>query len=489
MRVADAAGSADSRSVPALVFARTAAIVVAYTVFFFGCLPALLAAFGTELDRSFALLPVAPPAWLVASLFAGGVALLVGSMLSLAIAGRGWPISHLPPTWLVVRGPYAWMRHPIYVGYELAFVAAGLWYGSLGTALGGGALLCALWVTYATVFEEPRLAERHAAAFDAYRRRVPLFPLGERAARLVGRVWCAGLPLFDALAARTVLFELGMTRWVTFGLFAALGATLALGDAYRALTAFVSPRTAAIFTLVTPWVVVLGARALALLYDLRLLVVNRRSALGRVGFVSWGGYLGLAISALAFAPGSGLAPLAWLDRVFTAALLCSACGRLGCLTYGCCYGRPHPAGVLFANGASKAVRETGRAERRVPTQLLSSALALAVFAVAHLIMVHAAPGVTLSLGFLAYGLGRFNIEQQREEPRFGRFHLTRGQLACALVFTLALAAFFAVPASMPPVPHAAERSVLEALVVALPGGLSTFVATAMHGRDIGRWWS
>jgi protein-S-isoprenylcysteine O-methyltransferase Ste14/prolipoprotein diacylglyceryltransferase len=469
--------------------ARTSVIVLAYFVGFFLFLPALLFAFGLRLDRLCALSPVAPPLWISTSLFASGSSLLVGSMLTLALAGRGWPISHLPPTWLVTRGPYAWMRHPIYVGYALMLVGAGLWFGSAGVAWGAGALLWGGWLTYATAFEEPRLAERYGAAFEAYRRRVPLVPLAPAASRGFARLWSALSPLFDALAARTVLFELGPTRWVTFGLFAAFGATLALVDAYLGLVRLVPARIALWFVLTAPPAVILGSRVLALLYELRLLVANRRAALGRVGFVSWGGYVGLAACAVACAGSSGLPALAWLDRVFIAALLCSASGRIGCLTYGCCYGKSHPRGVLFANPVCKAVRETGRAARRVPAQLLSSVLALVIFAVANVAVSHSAPGLTLLLGFLAYSLGRFNIERQREEVRFGAFGLTRGQVACAVVFTLALALFFALPSARAPLAQNPGKDWLAALVVAVPGGLMTFVVTGMHGRDIGRWWS
>lgn len=157
---------------------RTALTLFAYAVVFFGALPALLWAFGGAVDAVLGLPRARGQAWewVGVGLAVPGAALMLWSMLLLRLDGRGWPVSHLPPTHLVRRGPYAWMRHPIYVGYTLAFAGAAAVSGSPGRALGATAALTVGWILYALYFEEPRLQKRLGATSRAYRDRTPLFP-------------------------------------------------------------------------------------------------------------------------------------------------------------------------------------------------------------------------------------------------------------------------------------------------------------------------
>jgi ABC-2 type transport system ATP-binding protein len=170
--------SVAARNPPWLDLLRTTLMVVAYTLVFFGVLPASLWAFGGWLDHGLALPRPDAGAWTAAGalLAAAGTALMLWSMWLLRVVGKGWPISHLPPRHLVRHGPYAWMRHPIYVGYTLAFAGAGVLDGSLGRAVGATALLTAGWLAYALWFEEPRLQRRLGGATLAYRDRTPLLP-------------------------------------------------------------------------------------------------------------------------------------------------------------------------------------------------------------------------------------------------------------------------------------------------------------------------
>ena len=160
--------------------ARRAAIVAGYVAVFWGALPGALWTLGAGADR---WLPPAPATARAtgALLTLGGSAFLAWSMLHLIRRGRGLPISHLPPGRMVVTGPYRWARHPIYVGYTLAFSGVGLWAGSLGNGLVSAAVLTAAWIVYARRFEEPRLRRRYGAAYDAYAARTGLFGIGRHA--------------------------------------------------------------------------------------------------------------------------------------------------------------------------------------------------------------------------------------------------------------------------------------------------------------------
>jgi ABC-2 type transport system ATP-binding protein len=159
---------------------RTAGIVTAYTLVFFGILPALLWQAGGALDSLLDPGRLRGGGWTAAGalLAVAGSGLMLWSMWLLRVDGEGWPISHLPPKRLVRHGPYAWMRHPIYVGYTLAFAGAALLDGSPGRAVGATALLTAGWLLYALFFEEPRLQRRLGAPTLAYREATPLLPGG-----------------------------------------------------------------------------------------------------------------------------------------------------------------------------------------------------------------------------------------------------------------------------------------------------------------------
>lgn len=61
----------------------------------------------------------APPYDLGMALCLFGGCLLVWSMLSLMVHGRGLPMNAFPPPRFVSQGPYRLLSHPIYVGFCL----------------------------------------------------------------------------------------------------------------------------------------------------------------------------------------------------------------------------------------------------------------------------------------------------------------------------------------------------------------------------------
>ncbi|CAN5909283.1 hypothetical protein BH23GEM7_BH23GEM7_21140 [soil metagenome] len=170
--------SSDLAPSPVVGLLRTSLIVAIYTLVFFGALPAFLWVFGGALNGILQLPGLQGTVWVAVGgvLAAAGAGLVLWSMWLLRVDGKGWPISHLPPKYLVERGPYAWMRHPIYVGYTLAFAGAAMLDGSAGRSFGATALLTAGWIVYALYFEEPRLLRRHGAPSVAYREATPLLP-------------------------------------------------------------------------------------------------------------------------------------------------------------------------------------------------------------------------------------------------------------------------------------------------------------------------
>jgi len=100
----------------------------------------------------------------------GGI-LVVACVVSFALIGKGTPAPYDPPRRLVVRGPYRWVRNPMYWGAALALGGAALFYQSV--ALFAYALLF-LVVMHALVlgYEEPTLRGSFGSEYEEYCRRV-----------------------------------------------------------------------------------------------------------------------------------------------------------------------------------------------------------------------------------------------------------------------------------------------------------------------------
>jgi prolipoprotein diacylglyceryltransferase len=90
-----------------------------------------------------------------------------------------------------------------------------------------------------------------------------------------------------------------------------------------------------------------------------------------------------------------------------------ACGRVGCLTVGCCHGRPGRRGIRYPGGVPAYL--VGRP--LVPVQALESAAAAALV-IAGVIVVAAGgrPGAAAALYVTGYAVARFGLELRRGDP-------------------------------------------------------------------------
>ena len=72
---------------------------------------------------------------------------------------------------LIVTGPYARVRHPLYAGLSMTMVGLGLVLGRLSLVLGGFVwlLVTRVW----SIHEERALAERFGQSYTAYRDATP----------------------------------------------------------------------------------------------------------------------------------------------------------------------------------------------------------------------------------------------------------------------------------------------------------------------------
>lgn len=148
---------------------RRLAIVAGNVALFWLAIPGAIFWLGRRTDSALGLLPVAP--WARA---AGGVAAVAGAWLcassiaTLIRRGRGMPISALPPTRLVVSGPYRYWTHPLYTGFAVLMAGVGAALGSLGAGL-VVPLLGLVWVsTWIARYEEPGLERRFGVGWRAH---------------------------------------------------------------------------------------------------------------------------------------------------------------------------------------------------------------------------------------------------------------------------------------------------------------------------------
>ena len=100
----------------------------------------------------------------------GGVVAL-WCIFTFASAGRGTPAPFDPPRRLVVRGPYRFVRNPMYIGAGLALAGAALFYESWPLLVYTGLFFLATHILVVW-YEEPVLRESFGPDYEAYRGRV-----------------------------------------------------------------------------------------------------------------------------------------------------------------------------------------------------------------------------------------------------------------------------------------------------------------------------
>lgn len=113
------------------------------------------------------------PAHFAAFEFAGLFIGTLGALLALACVvtfiaiGKGTPAPFDPPRRLVVRGPYRFLRNPMYLGAALALAGAALVYHSLAL-LGYAAAFLVCFHFFVVFYEEPHLRRAFGSDYSAY---------------------------------------------------------------------------------------------------------------------------------------------------------------------------------------------------------------------------------------------------------------------------------------------------------------------------------
>jgi len=144
---------------------------VTYAVLFIGLLliyvPARLLAW------SGIVRPAAIEVQQVAGMILGatGAAVVLWCIFIFVSIGRGTPAPFDPPRRLVIRGPYRFVRNPMYIGAGLALASAALFYESL-PLLGYAGLFFLTTHLFVVWYEEPTLQETFGQEYEVYRRQV-----------------------------------------------------------------------------------------------------------------------------------------------------------------------------------------------------------------------------------------------------------------------------------------------------------------------------
>ena len=110
--------------------------------------------------------------WLGVPLVAAGLAVIVDAFVRFVREGRGTPAPVAPPRRLVVRGPYRWVRNPMYVAI-LAMIAGQALIFASGALLAYGVLVALAFHAFVWLYEEPTLRSQFGAEYDSYTAAVP----------------------------------------------------------------------------------------------------------------------------------------------------------------------------------------------------------------------------------------------------------------------------------------------------------------------------
>jgi protein-S-isoprenylcysteine O-methyltransferase Ste14 len=100
-----------------------------------------------------------------------GGAVALWCIAALALIGKGTPAPFDPPRKLVVRGPYRYVRNPMYIGAALALCGAAIFYRSIPLLAYLGVFLIATGA-FVLWYEEPTLARLFGEDYRVYRTRV-----------------------------------------------------------------------------------------------------------------------------------------------------------------------------------------------------------------------------------------------------------------------------------------------------------------------------
>jgi protein-S-isoprenylcysteine O-methyltransferase Ste14 len=100
-----------------------------------------------------------------------GAAVALWCISTLVRIGQGTPAPFDPPRRLVIRGPYRFVRNPMYIGAGFVLAGVALYYQSMPLLI-YSAIFLLIAHLFVIVYEEPTLRRMFGPEYDEYRRRV-----------------------------------------------------------------------------------------------------------------------------------------------------------------------------------------------------------------------------------------------------------------------------------------------------------------------------
>jgi protein-S-isoprenylcysteine O-methyltransferase Ste14 len=120
---------------------------------------------------------IAEPATTGAPQVAGMIIVAIATAIALwcvftfVFVGKGTPAPFDPPRKLVIRGPYRFVRNPMYIGAGMTIAGAAVFYESLSISIYAG-LFFIITHLFVVLYEEPTLRRTFGDEYEAYFRRV-----------------------------------------------------------------------------------------------------------------------------------------------------------------------------------------------------------------------------------------------------------------------------------------------------------------------------
>ena len=100
-----------------------------------------------------------------------GTAIALWCVFTFVFIGKGTPAPFDPPRKLVIRGPYRFVRNPMYIGAGMTLAGAALYYQSVSILIYTG-LFFLITHLFVVLYEEPTLRRTFGDEYEAYFRRV-----------------------------------------------------------------------------------------------------------------------------------------------------------------------------------------------------------------------------------------------------------------------------------------------------------------------------
>ena len=100
-----------------------------------------------------------------------GTAIALWCVFTFVFIGKGTPAPFDSPKKLVIRGPYRFVRNPMYIGAGMTLTGAALFYASASLLI-YAAIFLAVAHLFVVAYEERVLRRSFGGAYEAYCRRV-----------------------------------------------------------------------------------------------------------------------------------------------------------------------------------------------------------------------------------------------------------------------------------------------------------------------------